>query len=150
MEDHLHQLQQLLPTLTPNLYKMKAADWVRQHPTQMGAQASPPIYQARLLHDVSHTAACLIAFKSIYPGVDAAAVVKTTPKLLLKAPQQLESEATQVAWLLRGLEPHERDTILEAVPCLTDPGQLSQALAFLQHSFPNQVRCVRICVHGVS
>lgn len=100
-----------------------------------------------MLRDVSQTAACLIAFKSIYPGVDAAAVVKSMPKLLLKTPQQLETEATQVARLLSGLEPHQRDAVLEAVPCLIDPGQLSQALAFLQHTFPYQVLCGVRCEH---
>lgn len=117
---NLQQLQRLLPTLTPDLFKMNATHW------------------ARILHNVPHTAATLITFKSLYPGVDAGVVFKTNPKLLLKDSAQLEQDASQVYHILKSLAPEQRDAVLEAVPCLTDPVQLVQALGFLQHTFPNQ------------
>ncbi len=58
---------------------------------------------------------------------------------------QLEIEATQVDHLLQPLSPEQRDAILEAVPCLTDPKQLVQALGFLQHYFPNQNALELLC-----
>lgn len=76
--------------------------------------------------------------------------MRSNPKLLLKTPEQLEEEATQVARLLGALEPHERDAILEAVPCLTDPVQLSAGLLFLQQNFPNQVNWLAVGANRAS
>lgn len=120
VRENLSQLQFLLPGLTPNLHKMKASEW------------------AQVLASVPTTTSAILAFKSLYPGVDLLKVVATSPRLLLKDPHQMQGDAAQVRQVLQGLADEEVQAILEAVPYLCDPRQLVQGLSNLAAWFPSQ------------
>lgn len=118
VQDALGQLAALLPGLQPNLFKMRAADW------------------ARVLANMSATAALLITFKSEYPGADASAAVAARPQMLLLDPARLRADAQQVRHMLSSLGPADSDHIIQAVPSATDPRLLSSALANLAAMHP--------------
>eukprot|EP00879_Flechtneria_rotunda_P006473 GHRR01006802.1.p1 GENE.GHRR01006802.1~~GHRR01006802.1.p1 ORF type:complete len:132 (+),score=38.16 GHRR01006802.1:867-1262(+) len=97
---------------------MKASDW------------------ATVLWDVDRVVSIVITLKTFYPKLDAGSVLQRTPKLLLKQQEQMQQDAQKVHSMLSKVE--DIDSIIEAVPYLTDPSQLAQSMANLARWFPNQ------------
>jgi hypothetical protein len=118
IQNNLQQLQALVPGLLINLDKMKASDW------------------AKLLRDIDSVVAVVIALKTHYPKVDIANIIKRKPKLLLSSQQRVEEDALKVKSLL-STKVQDIDSIIDAVPDLMNPQQLTQSLSNLVAWFPN-------------
>lgn len=117
IQNNLQQLQALVPGLLINLDKMKASDW------------------AKLLRDIDSVVAVVIALKTHYPKVDIANIIKRKPKLLMSSQQRVDEDALKVKSIL-GSKVQDIDAIIDAVPDLMSPQQLTTSLSNLVAWFP--------------
>ncbi|GLC72215.1 hypothetical protein PLESTF_001219900 [Pleodorina starrii] len=109
LRDNLDKLEALLPELTPDVNKMRAADW------------------AKLAKDVNKVATMLVVIKTLYPGANVGRIVGKAPRLLLKSPEAVQADAEVVRRVLSSAP--NPDAIVEEVPYLMDPAALAQSLA---------------------
>ncbi|KXZ55259.1 hypothetical protein GPECTOR_3g398 [Gonium pectorale] len=109
LRENLDKLEALLPELTPDVSKMRAADW------------------AKLAKDVNQVALMLVTIKTSYPGANVGKIVAKAPKLLLKSPEALRSDAEVVRRVLAAAP--NPDAIVEEVPYLMEPSALAQSLS---------------------
>lgn len=118
IQANLQQLQALVPGLLINLDKMKASDW------------------AQLLRNIDSVIQVVIALKTHYPKVDISNLIKRKPKLLMLTQQRVDEDAGKVKGLLSS-KVQDIDAIIDAVPDLMNPQQLTQSLQNLVAWFPN-------------
>ncbi|KAG2434490.1 hypothetical protein HYH02_012318 [Chlamydomonas schloesseri] len=106
---NLDKMEALLPELTPDVNKMRAAEW------------------AKLARDVNQVAMMLVVIKTSYPGANVGKIVSRAPKTLLQSPEQLQADAAVVRKVLAGAP--NADAIIEEVPYLMSPPALAQSLS---------------------
>ncbi|KAF8073214.1 DENND2B [Scenedesmus sp. PABB004] len=118
IEEGMAKLAALVPGVVVSLDAMKAADW------------------AKVLAAADGVVAVVISLKSTFPGLDVAAVIKRTPKLLLRPAVDVAADARQVKQMLaKAADP---DAIISAVPYLLSPRELAQSLSNLEQWFPGE------------
>ncbi|PNW78981.1 hypothetical protein CHLRE_09g396587v5 [Chlamydomonas reinhardtii] len=106
---NLDKMEALLPELTPDVNKMRAADW------------------AKLAKDINQVAMMLVVIKTSYPGANVGKIVSRAPKILLQSPEQLQADAAVIRKVLAGAP--NADSIIEEVPYLMSPPALAQSLS---------------------
>ncbi|KAG2426060.1 hypothetical protein HXX76_013250 [Chlamydomonas incerta] len=115
---NLDKMEALLPELTPDVNKMRAADW------------------AKLARDVNQVAMMLVVIKTSYPGANVGKIVSRAPKTLLQSPEQLQADAAVVRKVLAGAP--NADAIIEDVPYLMNPHALAQSLSNVSRWYNTQ------------
>lgn len=121
VRSNIKALTQLLPDIYPDMNRMRASDW------------------AKVVSDTNKVASVLIVLKSAFPAANVSSIISKLPRILLQSLDEVQGNAEKVKQLLASVDGEgEVDRIIEAVPSLSQPKELQQALSNLKSWFPAQ------------